>query len=112
MSLLALLMRRIPAAVAAAALFGAPLQTSAAERYPSHPVKIVVPFAAGGSIDFVARVAAKELSANSRAELRRREPHRRVREDWRRQREAGATRWIHVAAWHRPDAWNQSGAAR
>lgn len=63
MSLLALLMRRIQAAVAAAALFGAPLQTSAAERYPSHPVKIVVPFAAGGSIDFVARVAAKELSA-------------------------------------------------
>ena len=43
--------------------FGAPLEISAAERYPSHPVKIVVPFAAGGSIDFVARVAAKELSA-------------------------------------------------
>jgi tripartite-type tricarboxylate transporter receptor subunit TctC len=63
MSLVALLRRRIAAAVAAAALLSAPSQTSAAERYPSHPVKIVVPFAAGGSIDFVARVAAKELSA-------------------------------------------------
>jgi hypothetical protein len=44
MSLVALLRRRIAPAVAAAALLSAPLQTSAAERYPSHPVKIVVPF--------------------------------------------------------------------
>jgi len=63
MSLLALLRHRVLSAAASAVLLGVPLQVSAAERYPAQPVKIVVPFAAGGSIDFVARVAAKELSA-------------------------------------------------
>ncbi len=33
-----------------------------AENYPSHPVKIIVPFPAGGSNDIVARVIAQKLS--------------------------------------------------
>ena len=35
---------------------------AAAEDYPAHPVKIVVPFPAGGSNDIVARILAQKLS--------------------------------------------------
>ena len=35
---------------------------AAAEDYPAHPVKIVVPFPAGGSNDIVARILAHKLS--------------------------------------------------
>jgi tripartite-type tricarboxylate transporter receptor subunit TctC len=36
--------------------------TASAETYPSHPVKIVVPFPAGGSNDIIARILAQKLS--------------------------------------------------
>jgi len=35
---------------------------TAAENYPSHSVKIVVPFPAGGSNDIIARILAQKLS--------------------------------------------------
>ena len=47
------------AAVAATALFIVPAH---AQPYPSKPIKIVVPFAAGGAVDVVARVVGQRLS--------------------------------------------------
>ena len=54
-------MRRIPSFLTAAALgfaaFGA-----AAQDYPTRPVKIVVPFGAGGPADVYSRVLAQHLT--------------------------------------------------
>ena len=41
-------------------VLGAPL---AAQTYPDHPVKIIVPFPAGGPLDVVARALADRLAA-------------------------------------------------
>lgn len=39
-----------------------PTAASAADAYPSQPIKLVLPFAAGGQSDVVARIAAESLS--------------------------------------------------
>lgn len=50
------------AAVAVAAL--APFATSAQEAWPSKPIKIIVPFAPGGTSDVLARIVADKLAAS------------------------------------------------
>lgn len=42
-----------------------PLTRAWAAAYPERPVKVIVPFAAGGSIDIVARVVAQQLATRS-----------------------------------------------
>jgi tripartite-type tricarboxylate transporter receptor subunit TctC len=48
--------------LAAAAVAALPASAQTAERFPSGPVTIVVPFPAGGSNDVVARIVAQSLS--------------------------------------------------
>ena len=38
-----------------------------AESYPTRPIKFVVPFLAGGTVDIVARVIGQQMSARARA---------------------------------------------
>jgi len=50
------------AAIAAVLCMSAPLPVLAAEPYPARPVKIIVPYSAGGGTDVVTRVLAQRLS--------------------------------------------------
>ena len=67
------------AAVAAAILSG--VATAEAADYPAHPITLVVPYAAGGGNDVIARIVAEKMSASlghhrDRKSRRRRRHHR------------------------------------
>ena len=49
-------------AIAAALVFAAITTTAAAKTYPAHPVRLIVPFAAAGPTDVIARIVAQKLT--------------------------------------------------
>ena len=54
--------RRFLRVSAGVALFPISLDLAQAESYPSHPVRVIVPFAPGGQTDVVARLIGQQLS--------------------------------------------------
>lgn len=59
------ILRAIAGVVGIAATFG----VQAAEPYPSKPIRIIVPYSAGGTVDLVARVLAQQLGAQMNAQF-------------------------------------------
>ena len=55
-------MKRMLLATAALAALMASSGAAAADAFPAKPVRIVVPFAAGGAIDIIVRASAQQLS--------------------------------------------------
>ena len=49
--------------VALTAVLSAATTASAQDNYPSHPITLIAPFAAGGSVDLVSRILAEGLTA-------------------------------------------------
>ena len=56
-------MRKIPRRVAAAAaVLLIATAVAAAQSWPQKPIRMIVPYPAGGGTDFIGRLAAKELT--------------------------------------------------
>jgi tripartite-type tricarboxylate transporter receptor subunit TctC len=57
--------RCVPKAVIAVSLLGAPLslRSLADQPYPNHPITVIVPLAAGGGTDIVARIVADRMAS-------------------------------------------------
>src|SRR5207245_11511226 len=58
--------RTLAVAMAAAILGASALAQAPADKYPEKPIKIIVPFAPGGSVDILARVIGQTLTENWR----------------------------------------------
>jgi tripartite-type tricarboxylate transporter receptor subunit TctC len=57
-------MRRFAALLAACLIAAAPAQAQSADKYPEKPIKIVVPFPPGGSVDVLGRLIAQRMQEN------------------------------------------------
>lgn len=57
------LLRHAAALAVAATLSAAAMPASADEAFPSEPIRLIVPFSAGGAADFLGRMTAEALSA-------------------------------------------------
>jgi tripartite-type tricarboxylate transporter receptor subunit TctC len=57
-------LRRLACALAALAAFAAGASVAAADGFPSRPLRLIVPFAAGTQVDAVARTVAAPLAAD------------------------------------------------
>src|SRR4051794_15476638 len=54
--------RLVVLVLAASFTFMASISTAAAQSYPSRPITMIVPFAAGGPVDTVARIVAAPMT--------------------------------------------------
>ena len=54
--------RRIPALVLSATLVSLGMADAGAQDYPTHPIRVVVPFSPGGAVDGPMRIIAQEVS--------------------------------------------------
>ena len=86
-----------PAFLIACALVLLGTAPAAAQTYPSKPIRIVVPFVAGGAVDLLARIMGQKLTEVARPARHHREPPRR-----RRQRRVGPGREVAARRLHHP----------